>query len=89
MSGENVVMIDFEAHLITKHTVYPSEFSAVRIVNQIPVATFHCFMKGREELTEDVLASNYQQVMYIEQLTGIPQPFSSKYAHLLVASDLK
>ena len=59
-------MIDFEAHLITKHTVYPSEFSAVRIVNYVPVATFHCFMTGKEELTEDVLASNYQQILYIE-----------------------
>lgn len=81
-------MIDFEAHLITKHAVYPSEFSAVRVVNYTPVATFHCFMRGKEKLTEDVLASNYQQVLYIEQLTGIPQPLSDRYSQLSVEGNL-
>ncbi|CAL6111876.1 Conserved_hypothetical protein [Hexamita inflata] len=88
--SENVVVVDFEAYIVTKACTSPSEFGAIRFYNGKPVAAFHALLAATAsdlEKMENPQTKLGQQMKFIQRLTGIPAPGTEQYEALNKAGD--
>ncbi|CAL5996509.1 Conserved_hypothetical protein [Hexamita inflata] len=88
--SENVVVVDFEAYIVTKACTSPSEFGAIRFYNGKPVAAFHALLAATAQDLEKMgnpQTKLGQQMKFIQRLTGIPAPGTEQYEALNKAGD--
>ncbi|CAL6079920.1 Conserved_hypothetical protein [Hexamita inflata] len=76
IESNNIILTDFEAYITSKQCLAPSEFAAIRFVNNQPVAQFHSILAMSDAELEKVRNQPQlsQQIKFVQKLTGIPIP---------------
>ncbi|CAL6101096.1 Conserved_hypothetical protein [Hexamita inflata] len=84
IESNNIILTDFEAYITSKQCLAPSEFAAIRFVNNQPVAQFHSILAMSDAELEKVRNQPQlsQQIKFVQKLTGIPIPGTEQYESL-------
>ncbi|CAL6049664.1 Conserved_hypothetical protein [Hexamita inflata] len=89
IESNNIILTDFEAYITSKQCLAPSEFAAIRFVNNQPVAQFHSILAMSDSEVEKVRNQPQlsQQIKFVQKLTGIPIPGTEQYESLNKANN--